>query len=80
MRSAAPITSVRVVLGGEGWLQIHGRPPMVARPAGALVDLPLEPRYVLRRTGESFQGISLIVEGDVILRFSIRENMASRRQ
>jgi len=80
VRSAAPITSVRVVLGGEGWLQIHGRPPMVARPAGALVDLPLEPRYVLRRTGESFQGISLIVEGDVILRFSIRENMASRRQ
>ena len=40
----------------------------MARPAGALVDLPLEPRYVLR-TGESFQGLSLTVEGDVILRF-----------
>ena len=69
VRSAAPIESVRAVVGGEGRLQIHGRPPIVARPAGALGDLPLEPRYVLRQTGESFQGLSLTVEGSVILRF-----------
>jgi hypothetical protein len=69
LRSAAPITSVRVVLGGEGRLRIHGRPPIVARPAGALIDLPLEPRYTLRETGETFQDLALTVEGSVILRF-----------
>jgi hypothetical protein len=69
VRSAAPVASLRAVMGGEGRVQIHGRPPMVARPAGALVDLPLEPRYVLRQTAESFQGLSLTVEGGVILRF-----------
>jgi len=68
VRSTAPVASVRAVVGGEGRLQIRGLPPIVARPAGTLVDLPLEPRYVLR-TGESFQGLSLTVEGDVILRF-----------
>ncbi len=69
VRSAAPVASLRAVVGGEGRVQIRGRPPIVARPAGALVDLPLDPRYVLRQTGESFQGISLTVEGGVILRF-----------
>ncbi len=74
VRSAAPIASVRVVLGGEGRLQIHGRPPIVARPAGAVIDLPLEPRYTVGGTGETFQDLSLAVEGAVILRFRPGEN------
>ena len=69
VRSAAPVASLRAVVGGDGRVQMRGRPPIVARPAGALVDLPLEPRYVLRQTGESFQGLTLSVEGGVILRF-----------
>jgi hypothetical protein len=76
VRSAAPIASVRVVLGGEGRLQIRGRPPMVARRAGALIDLPLEPRYTLRDSGEAFQGLAMTVEGGVILRFRPEEHAA----
>jgi hypothetical protein len=74
VRSAGPVRSVRVVLGGEGRLQIHGRAPIVARPAGAVIDLPLEPRYTVGGTGETFQGLALTVEGAVILRFRPGEN------
>jgi hypothetical protein len=69
VRSAAPMASIRAVVGGDGRLRVRGRAPIVARPAGALVDLPLEPRHTIRGTGETFQGLALGVEGGVILRF-----------
>jgi hypothetical protein len=68
VRSAAPMPSIRMVVGGDGRLGIQGRASILARPAGALVDLPLEPRYTIRDTGETFQGLAMTVEGGVILR------------
>ncbi len=68
VRSAAPMPSIRMVVGGDGRLRLPGRAPILARPAGALVDLPLEPRYTIRDTGETFQGLAVRVEGAVILR------------
>jgi hypothetical protein len=69
VRSPSPIVSVRVVVGGDGLLRRPGRAPIVARPAGAVVDLPLTPFYTLGGTGEAFQKETLGVEGAVILRF-----------
>jgi hypothetical protein len=60
--------SIRMVVGGDGRLRLPGRASIVARPAGALVDLPLEPRYTIRDTRETFQGLAMRVEGSVILR------------
>ena len=68
VRSAAPMPSIRMVVGGDGRLSLPGRASIIARPAGALVDLPLEPRYTIRDTGETFQGLAMRVEGGVILR------------
>jgi hypothetical protein len=68
VRSAVPMPSIRMVVGGEGLLRLPGRASIAARPAGALVDLPLEPRYTIRETGETFQGLAIRVEGEVILR------------
>jgi hypothetical protein len=68
VRSAVPMPSIRMVVGGDGRLRLPGRAPILARPAGALVDLPLEPRYTIRDTGETFQGLAMRVEGAVILR------------
>lgn len=68
VRSAVPMPSIRMVVGGDGRLRLPGRASIVARPAGALVDLPLEPRYTMRDTGETFQGLAMRVEGGVILR------------
>lgn len=68
VRSAVPMPSIRMVVGGDGLLRLPGRASIMARPAGALVDLPLEPRYTIRDTGETFQGLAMRVEGGVILR------------
>jgi hypothetical protein len=68
VRSAVPMPSIRMVVGGDGRLRLPGRASIVARPAGALVDLPLEPRYTIRDTRETFQGLAMRVEGSVILR------------
>jgi hypothetical protein len=68
VRSAVPMPSIRMVVGGDGRLSLPGRASIIARPAGALVDLPLEPRYTIRDTGETFQGLAMRVEGGVILR------------
>ena len=69
VRSSAPRASVRAVVGGDGLVRLPGRLPIVARPAGALVDLPLAPRYTVGGTGETFHGVALEVEGAVLLRF-----------
>ncbi len=69
VRSPSPIASVRVVVGGDGLLRLPGRAPLVARPGGAVVDLPLIPFYTLGGRGETFQRETLGVEGAVILRF-----------
>jgi hypothetical protein len=57
-----------MVVGGDGRLLLPGRASITARPAGALVDLPLAPRYTIRDTGETFQGLAVRVEGEMILR------------
>jgi hypothetical protein len=72
LRSPAPVSSVTVAVGGQGSvLGLEGRPPIVLRPTGALVSLPLVPYHVVHgRDGRSisFARARLSVAGEAVLR------------
>ncbi len=77
VRSAAPLTSVRAVLGGQGLLRPQEGALLPARPAGSIVQLFLVPRHRIRdRAGneEFFSVQSLSIDGEVLLRFGESES------
>ena len=72
VRASLPVESLKVTLGGqESLLQASGLPPLVLRPTGALVELPLAAYHEVRgRDGRRavFCRTTLTVGGDAILR------------
>ncbi|HEY6554676.1 MAG TPA: hypothetical protein VI669_15065, partial [Vicinamibacteria bacterium] len=73
VRSPAPRSSVTALVGGAGSFQVPGQAPVWARPAGAWVDVPLEPVASLKDSagrGESLSRGGLSVTGEVVLRFA----------
>jgi hypothetical protein len=71
LRAPSPVRSLTVTLGGGGVLRAPGLPPLVLRPTGALVDLPLSAYHEVRdRDGRSvaFCRTVLTVEGQSVLR------------
>jgi hypothetical protein len=72
VRTPAPLTSVRAVLGGQGRVRLEKGVTLLARPAGSIVQLFLVPRHRIRdREGneEFFSVQSLSIDGEVLLRF-----------
>jgi hypothetical protein len=72
VRSRSPQTSLPVIAGGEGVLKLPGRAPILVRPAGALLELPLRPWRTLvdgNGAAETFSRLQLGVEGALLLRF-----------
>jgi hypothetical protein len=71
-RAPQPLTSLHATVGGQGVLHARGLLPVVLRPTGALVDLPLGPYHqVSGRDGRTaaFTRATLAVEGQAVLRF-----------
>jgi hypothetical protein len=71
--SAAPLPTLRAVVGGSGVFQAEGRPAFALRPTGGLVDLPLAEYHVVGgRDGRAvaFARTSVAVSGQAVLRFS----------
>jgi hypothetical protein len=72
LRASSPVRSLRVTLGGPaGVLRAADLPPLVLRPTGTLVDLPLTAYHEVRGRGGRrvmFSRTTLIVEGEAILR------------
>jgi hypothetical protein len=72
LRSDSPASSLRVTLGGQGCvLRATGLPPLVLRPTGALLDLPLIPYHEVRsRSGRRvvFSRASLVLDGQAVMR------------
>jgi hypothetical protein len=72
VRASVPVRSLRVTLGGQGGLlRAAGLPPLVLRPTGALVDLPLAAYHEVRGRegrGVAFSRTMLTVSGEAILR------------
>jgi hypothetical protein len=72
VRSPTALASIRGVLGGQGTVHVRASIPLPARPAGALVAIPVEERHVLRDPQgrvEYFSTQTVRVEGEVLLRF-----------
>jgi hypothetical protein len=72
LRSPGPATSLRVAVGGQGSvLRATGLAPVVLRPTGALLDLPLIPYHEVRgRDGRKaiFSRTALVLDREVVLR------------
>jgi hypothetical protein len=72
LRAPDPTSSVRVTVGGQGSvLRATGLVPLVLRPTGGLLDLPLVPYHEVRgRDGlrASWSRTSLVLEGEAVLR------------
>jgi hypothetical protein len=72
VRASSPARRLRVTLGGPaGILRATDLPPLVLRPTGTLVDLPLTAYHEVRgRDGRRvvFSRTTLTVEGEAILR------------
>jgi hypothetical protein len=72
VRASSPVPKLQVTVGGPGSvLRAAGLPPLVLRPTGALVDLPLTAYHEVRgRDGRSFAfwRTRLVVEGEAVLR------------
>jgi hypothetical protein len=81
VRSPTPLTTIRAVLGGRGVVRPRVATALLARPAGAVVPIPLEERHILHDAegrAEYFSAQTLTVEGEVLLRFG--ESDASPRE
>ncbi len=72
LRASSPVPSLKVTVGGQGSvLRAAGLPPLVLRPTGALVDLPLAAYHEVRGRGGRavlFCRTMLTVEGEAVLR------------
>ena len=72
LRAPLPASSLRVTVGGQGGvLRATGLPPLVLRPTGGLLDLPLIPYHEVRgRDGRrvAFSRTSLALDGEAVLR------------
>jgi hypothetical protein len=72
VRAPSPESSLRVTVGGPGGvLRATGLPPLVLRPTGGLLDLPLIPYHEIRgRDGRrvAFSRTSLALDGQAVLR------------
>jgi hypothetical protein len=72
LRAALPASSLRVTVGGQGGvLRAAGLAPLVLRPTGGLLDLPLVPYHEVRgRDGRrvNFSRTSLTLDGEAVLR------------
>jgi hypothetical protein len=72
VRAPVPASSLRVTVGGQGGvLRASGLQPVVLRPTGALVELPLIPYHVVRgREGRqvAFSRASLSLDREAVLR------------
>ena len=72
LRAPLPASSLRVTIGGQGSvLRAPGLVPLVLRPTGGLLDLPLVPYHEVRgRDGRrvAFSRTSLTLEGEAVLR------------
>jgi hypothetical protein len=71
LRAPAPVRRLAVTVGGQGVLRAEGLPPVVLRPTGALVQVPLVPYHEVRgRTGEAvwFTRARLLFTAEAILR------------
>ena len=72
LRAPHPSSSLRVTVGGQGGLlRATGLPPLVLRPTGGLLDLPLIPYHEVRgRDGRrvAFCRTWLALDGEAVLR------------
>jgi hypothetical protein len=72
VRAPAAVGALRAVVGGsEGTLRVSGLPPILLRPAGALLDLPLVPYHEVRGRGGArvvYSRASLDLGGEAVLR------------
>ena len=72
VRAPFPASGLRVTVGGQGSvLRATGLPPLVLRPTGGLLDLPLIPYHEVRgRDGRrvAFSRASLALDGEAVLR------------
>ena len=72
VRASSPAPSLRVTVGAQGGvLRAPGLPPLVLRPTGALVDLPLTAYHEVRGQdgrGAAFCRTTLAVAGEMVLR------------
>jgi hypothetical protein len=77
LRAPYPASSLRVTVGGQGSvLRATGLPPLVLRPTGGLLDLPLVPYHEVRgRDGRrvAFSRTSLTLDGEAVLRLGEEE-------
>jgi len=70
-RAPTPVASLRATVGGRGVLRAPGIPPLILRPAGAVVDLPLAAHHTVHgREGRTaaFSRTTFSVEGEAVLR------------
>ena len=71
VRASSTAPSLKVTVGGQGVLRAPGLPPLVLRPTGALVDLPLTAYHEVRGQdgrNAAFCRTTLAVTGETVLR------------
>jgi hypothetical protein len=70
VRAGEAETTLPVTVGGQGVLQAPGLPPVVLRPTGARVDLPLTRDHLVRGVDRVvvFSRTTLTVDGQAVLR------------
>jgi len=71
VRAPHAASSLRVTVGGEGVLRAEGVRPLVLRPTGSRIDLPLSPYHVVKgRDGRraEFSRAAIVVEGQAVMR------------
>ncbi|HVO11378.1 MAG TPA: hypothetical protein VMX54_11610 [Vicinamibacteria bacterium] len=63
---------LRATVGGSGLLQVSGLPPVVLRPTGGVIDLPLSTYHVVAGGGglaARFARVRAAVSGQAVIRF-----------
>ena len=71
VRAPDPVASLRMTVGGEGVLRAEGVRPLVLRPTGSRIDLPLRPYHVVKGRGGrrvEFSRTVVAVEGQAVMR------------
>jgi hypothetical protein len=71
VRAPHGASSLRMTVGGEGVLRAEGVRPLVLRPTGSRIDLPLSPYHVVKgRDGRraEFSRTAVVVEGQAVMR------------